>query len=195
MISAGIKLPVPVITDLIMQRVEPQLYLKEGMMLQYITKCIPWLKLCNLIRNFSMWVIFSLLAAISAACAIVLSKAGLKKVDANLAFAVQAVLILSVSWGVVLFQKKATEIGKIEQVSWIYLVCAGVLTCLSSLFSFNALKLGDAALVSSIERLSLVFAIILAVVFLKEQLNWKIIVGALLMIGGAVMITLSRGSE
>jgi transporter family protein len=63
------------------------------------------------------------------------------------------------------------------------------------LFQFNALKLGDAALVSSIERLSLVFAIVLAVVFLKEQLNWKIILGAVLMIGGAVLITLSRESK
>jgi bacterial/archaeal transporter family protein len=142
-----------------------------------------------------MWIVFSLLAALSAACAIILSKAGLKKVDPNLAFAIQAILILSISWGVVLFQKKTIGLGKIDQISWIYLVSAGIITCLSSLFQFNALKLGDAALVSSIERLSLVFAIILAVVFLKEQLNWKIVVGALCMIGGAVLITLSRGSE
>jgi len=139
-----------------------------------------------------MWIIFSLLAALSAACAIVLSKAGLRKVDPNLAFAVQAVMILLVSWGVTLFQKKHMEIGKIDQTSWMYLIAAGIITCLSSLFQFNALKLGDASLVSSIERLSLVFAIILSVIFLKEQLNWKIVVGALLMIGGAVMITLSR---
>lgn len=142
-----------------------------------------------------MWIIFSLLAALSAACAIVLSKAGLKKVDPNLAFAIQAILILTISWGVVLFQKKTFEVGKIEQTSWIYLICAGIITCLSSLFQFNALKLGDAAMVSSIERLSLVFAIVLAVVFLKEQLNWKIILGAVLMIGGAVLITLSRETK
>ena len=141
-----------------------------------------------------MWIVFSLLAAISAACAIVLSKAGLKKVDPNLAFAVQAIMILSISWGTVFFQKKSFELGKIDQNSWLYLLSAGVITCLSSLFQFNALKLGDASLVSSIERLSLVFAIILSVIFLKEQLNWRVIVGAMLMIGGALMITLSRRS-
>ena len=141
-----------------------------------------------------MWIVFSLLAAISAACAIVLSKAGLKKVDPNLAFAVQAIMILSISWGIVFFQKKSFELGKIDQNSWLYLLSAGVITCLSSLFQFNALKLGDASLVSSIERLSLVFAIILSVIFLKEQLNWRVIVGAMLMIGGALMITLSRRS-
>ena len=141
-----------------------------------------------------MWIVFSLLAAVSAACAIVLSKAGLKKVDPNLAFAVQAIMILSISWGTVFLQKKSFELGKIDQNSWLYLLSAGVITCLSSLFQFNALKLGDASLVSSIERLSLVFAIILSVIFLKEQLNWRVIVGAMLMIGGALMITLSRRS-
>jgi bacterial/archaeal transporter family protein len=142
-----------------------------------------------------MWIVFSLLAALSAACAIVLSKAGLKKVEPTLAFAIQAVLILSISWGLVFFQKKSAELGKIDQGSWIYLISAGIITCLSSLFQFNALKLGEAALVSSIERLSLVFAIILSVVFLKEQLNWKIIVGVLLMLGGALMITLSKKTQ
>ncbi|RYG40304.1 MAG: EamA family transporter [Chitinophagaceae bacterium] len=142
-----------------------------------------------------MWIVFSLLAACSAAISIVLSKAGLRKVDPSLAFAIQAILILSISWGVVLFQKKSGDLGKIDQHSWIYLVSAGIVTCLSSLFQFNALKLGDASLVSSIERLSLVFAIILSVVFLKEQLNWKLIVGACLMLGGALMITLSRGEH
>ena len=142
-----------------------------------------------------MWIVFSLLSALSATCAIVLSKAGLKKVEPSLAFAIQAVLILSISWGLVFFQKKSGDLGKIDQGSWIYLISAGIITCLSSLFQFNALKLGDAALVSSIERLSLVFAIILSVVFLKEQLNWKIIVGVLLMLGGALMITLSKKTQ
>lgn len=139
-----------------------------------------------------MWIVFSLLAAVSAAIAVILSKAGVKKVDPNLGFAIQAVLILIVSWGVVFFQKKSNGLGDIDQRSWIYLVLAGIITCLSSLFQFNALKLGDASVVASLERVSLVFSIILAVLFLKEELNWKVVVGALLMLGGAVLISLSR---
>ncbi|RYF99596.1 MAG: EamA family transporter [Chitinophagaceae bacterium] len=141
-----------------------------------------------------MWIVYSLLAAFCAACAITLSKAGLKNVDPTVAFAIQAILILIVSWSILLFQKKVPELAKIDQGSWTFLICAGVLTTLSSLFQFNALKIGDAALVSSIERLSLVFAIILAVLFLKEQLNWKILCGAGLMVCGALVITLSSGS-
>ncbi|RYG32678.1 MAG: EamA family transporter, partial [Chitinophagaceae bacterium] len=48
-------------------------------------------------------------------------------------------------------------------------------------FQFNALKLGNASIVSSIERSSLVFTIIFAIIFLKEEVNWKIITGAMLM--------------
>lgn len=139
-----------------------------------------------------MWIIFSLLAAFSAAIAIILSKAGLKKVDPILGFAIQAILIIVVSWGVVFFQKKTIGLLQIDQRSWIYLILAGIVTSLASLFQFSALKLGNASVVSSLERLSLVFAIILAVLFLKEELNWKVIVGAILMIGGAVLISLSR---
>lgn len=142
-----------------------------------------------------MWIIYSLLAAFTAACAIVLSKAGLKKSDPNVAFAIQSILILVISWSVVLFRKKLPELGKIEPVAWKYLIVAGILTCISSLFQFTALKLGDAALVSAIERLSLVFAIILSVLFLREQLNWKIVSGATLMIIGALVITLSADSS
>ena len=139
-----------------------------------------------------MWVIFSLLAALSAAIAITLSKAGVKKVDPSLSFAIQSILILIVSWSVVFFQKKSSGLSQIDQRAWIYLILAGIITCLASLFQFSALKLGNASMVSSLERLSLVFTIVFAVLLLKEEINWKVIVGALLMIGGAVLIGFSR---
>ncbi len=139
-----------------------------------------------------MWIVLSLLAAFSAAVAIILSKAGLKDVDPILAFAIQAILIITVSWSVVFFQKKTHGLSQIDQRAWIYLVLAGIVTCLASLFQFSALKLGNASTVSSLERLSLVFAIILSVLFLKEEINWKVIVGGVLMIGGAVLVSLSR---
>lgn len=142
----------------------------------------------------TMWIIFSLLAAFSAAVAITLSKAGVKRVDPHLAFAIQSVLILIVSWSVVFYQKRTADINNIDKNAWIFLVLAGIITCLASLFQFSALKRGDASMVSSLERLSLVFAIVFAVLFLKEELNWKVIVGAVLMIGGAVMIGFSRDS-
>ncbi|MBC7921367.1 MAG: EamA family transporter [Ferruginibacter sp.] len=135
-----------------------------------------------------MWIVFALLAALSAAIVVTLSKAGIKNVDSSLGFAVQSVLILLVSWSVVAWQGNLPDVVRIERRAWIYLVLAGVVTCFSSLFTFRALKLGDAARASPLDKVSLVFTILFAVVFLKERINWQIIVGAALMVAGAVII-------
>ena len=143
-------------------------------------------------KIIDMWIVFALAGAILAGIAVVLTKAGVKDLDSTVAFAIQSVLILVIAWGISFFQKQVSSIATIDKRTWLFLIGAGIATCLSSLFTFRALKLGDASLVSSLERLSLVFAVVLAVVFLKEKLNWQVIVGIVLMIGGAVMVGLSR---
>ena len=84
-----------------------------------------------------MWIVFALLAAVSAAIVVTLSKIGVKNVDSSLAFAIQSVLILLVSWGVVIGQGNLPDVMRIERRVWIYLIIAGIVTCLSSLFSFR----------------------------------------------------------
>lgn len=138
-----------------------------------------------------MWVIWAILAAISAALVIVLTKAGLKNVDSSLAFAIQAILILVISWSVVLYQGNHGAWKEIEKNAWIFLIAAGVCTTLSTLFSYKALSLGQASYVATLERSSLVIAIILSVIFLKEKVTWQIIVGGTVMIAGAALIALS----
>ncbi len=130
-----------------------------------------------------------------AGSAVVLSKAGLKDLNPALAFAIQSVLILVISWTAAFWQKEGVSLTDIDRRTWVFLVAAGTATTLSSLFTFQALKLGEAALVTSVERVSLVFAIALAVFFLQEELNWKVVVGALLIISGALLIGLSRPGE
>jgi len=141
-----------------------------------------------------MWIVFALLGALSAGTAVVLSKAGLKNIDSTLAFAIQSVLILVISWTAAFWQRDVSSVHTIDKKTWMFLIAAGVATTLSSLFTFRALKLGEASLVSSLERSSLVFAVAFAALFLNEQLNWKIILGALLIVGGAVLIGVSSES-
>lgn len=141
------------------------------------------------------WIFFALLAALTSAVVVTLSKAAIKNLDSTVVFAVQSVLILLVSWGVVAWQGNLGEVTKVESKTWLFLVLAGVITCVSSLLSFYALKLGDASRVSPLERLSLVFAILFAALFLKEKLNWQVVVGAALMAAGAVLIAISTPSK
>ena len=135
-----------------------------------------------------MWIVFALLAAFCAAIVTILSKAGIKKLDPSLAFAIQSVLIIIVSWVAVVVQKSSHELKQIDGRTWIYLIAAGIITAFSSLFTFQALKLGNASMVSPLERISLVFTIVLAGFFLKEKISWQIIIGAGLMIAGAIVI-------
>ncbi|HVG12097.1 MAG TPA: EamA family transporter [Flavisolibacter sp.] len=135
-----------------------------------------------------MWIVFALLAALSAAIVTILSKAGIKKLDPSLAFAIQSVLIIIVSWVAVFVQKTSHEVKQIDGRTWVYLIAAGIITAFSSLFTFQALKLGNASMVSPLERISLVFTILLAGFFLKEKITLQIIIGAVLMIAGAIVI-------
>ncbi|GGE38701.1 transporter family protein [Pedobacter psychrotolerans] len=142
-----------------------------------------------------MWILWAVLAAISAALVIVLTKAGLKNVDSSLAFAIQAVLILLITWGVVIYQGNVGDWKGIEKNDWIFLLAAGVFTSLSTLFSYKALSMGPASYVATIERSSLIFAIILSIFFLKEKITWQIVVGGIAIIGGAMLIALSDPGE
>lgn len=139
-----------------------------------------------------MWIVFALLAALASASVVTLSKAAIKDVPPSLVFAIEAVLILVVSWGTVLFQDLLPDIAKIERKTWLVLVVAGVLTAASSLLVFRALSLGEASRVSPLTNISLVFSITLAVIFLKEKLTWQVMLGAALMAAGAILIATTK---
>ena len=139
-----------------------------------------------------MWIVFSLLAALTMGTVVTLSKAGIKEVDSSVAFAIESVLIIIVAWTVVVGQGRLAELGKIDKRSWMFLIAAGILTCVSSLFSFRALKIGQASQTSSLDKVALVFSVLFAVIFLKERINWQVIVGVVLMAAGAVVIAIAR---
>lgn len=139
-----------------------------------------------------MWWIWALMAAVSAALVTVLTKAGLKNVDSSLAFALQSIIIICITWTVVAWQGTFAGIKEIETKAWVLLALAGVATTLSTLFSFKALSMGKASYVTTVERSSLVIAVLLSVLFLKEKVTWQLVVGAMLIIGGAVLIAASE---
>ncbi len=139
-----------------------------------------------------MGIIFAMLAAVFAALVVVLTKAGLKDLDSNLAFAVQAILIFIITWAIVLVQGSIPQLAGQSKRTWVFMIAAGICTTLSTVFSYRALKLAEATLVSPIERLSLVVAVILSVVFLKEKMSWQAIAGVVLMVGGAVLIGIAK---
>jgi len=136
-----------------------------------------------------MWKFYAILSAVFAALTAIFAKIGIKNVNSDLATAIRTVVILLITWGIVFFGQKAAGIKDLTRLNWTFLVLSGVATGLSWLFYFKALQFGEVSKVASIDKLSVVFVLLLSIFILREPLNLKVIIGALLICtGGIVMI-------
>lgn len=136
-----------------------------------------------------MWFVYSLLAAFFAALTAIFAKIGVRDIDSNLATAIRTTVVLLLTWGIVLFSNILSQVRTIGKTTWVFLILSGVATGLSWLFYFKALQTGEVSRVAPIDKISVVFTIILAFFFLKEPVSPKVIAGAILIaVGGMLMI-------
>jgi bacterial/archaeal transporter family protein len=135
-----------------------------------------------------MWWIYALLAALFAALTAIFAKVGIKGVDTDLATAIRTVVILVIAWGIAFIRGGAYTIHSLTKQNIIFLCLSGVATGLSWIFYFKALQLGKVSQVAPVDKMSVAIAIILAVVFLGEPLTFKTAIGALLIIGGTLVL-------
>jgi bacterial/archaeal transporter family protein len=138
------------------------------------------------------WFVYAILSAVFAAATAILAKIGIKDINSNLATAIRTIVILLFAWSIVLAQGTYKELGAISRFSLLFLILSGIATGLSWLFYFRALQIGNASQVAPIDKLSLVFTIILAILFLKEKTSLQVIVGAILMTLGSIIIALAK---
>jgi transporter family protein len=93
-----------------------------------------------------------------------------------------------VAWGIVFFKGEVKELNAISQKSLLFLIISGLATGLSWIFYFKALQIGKVSQVAPVDKLSVALTIVLAVVFLGEALTVKTAIGALLIVGGTVLV-------
>lgn len=129
-----------------------------------------------------------MLSALFAALTAVFAKIGVKDINSNLATAIRTTVILLLAWGIVLFSGRLNEIKGISHHTWCFLLLSGLATGLSWLFYFKALQSGDVSRVAPIDKLSVVITILLALFLLKEPVNTKVIIGALLITAGSIVM-------
>ena len=139
-----------------------------------------------------MWLFYAFMSAISASFVAIFAKLGLKGADPTLATTIRAVIMTIFFVVVSLFLKKfhGFSFGTFSSKDWVLIFLSAIAGAVSWLFYFWALKLGLASKVSVIDRLSFVFVILLAAVFLGEALKLKTIFGVLVMIAGVLLIIL-----
>lgn len=136
------------------------------------------------------WQLWALLSAVFAALTAVLGKLGVEDVDPDVATFIRTLVIMVVLGGLLLItgQKVAT----IPIRSYMFLSLSGLATGASWLCYFRALKLGDAAQVAPLDKLSVVLVAVFAVIFLGERLTLRDAAGIALITVGAVLVATGR---
>lgn len=140
----------------------------------------------------SAWLIYALLSAISAAMVAVFGKVGLQHLDANTATAIRAVIMALFLVGVVVVQGKFNLISEIieNRKALFFIALSGIAGALSWLFYFMAIKNGQVSQVAPIDKLSVVFAVIFAVILFGEKISLIAAGGVALITVGALMVAL-----
>jgi transporter family protein len=135
------------------------------------------------------WVVYALLAAVFAALVAVLGKVGVKDVDATLATAVRATVMMVVLVVAAALLGKLGGVARIDGRSFLFIFLSGLAGAASWVFYFAALKEGPAAGVAALDRLSVPIVFVLAILFLGDAFSWRGAVGAVLVLAGAILLT------
>lgn len=137
-----------------------------------------------------MWIVFALLSSLFAAATSILAKVGIEKVDSNLATAIRTVVVVIMAWAMVFITNAQGGLTDISKKSWIFLILSGVATGLSWLCYYKALQIGDVSKVVPIDKLSVVFTLIFAFIFLHEKFTVKSVIGTVLLAAGTLVMIL-----
>ena len=140
------------------------------------------------------WLIFALLSAVFAALVAIFGKVGLQNVDTNTATAIRAIVMAVLLTIVVLVTGKLSDFKTIliNNKAVFYIVLSGIAGALSWLFYFIALKGAKVSQIVPIDRLSVVFALLLAFLFLGEKVSWQSWVGGGLIVAGGILIAFAK---
>lgn len=139
----------------------------------------------NLLLSWPFW---ALLSAAFAALTAIFAKVGVENVNSDFATFVRTIVILFAAGLMVYITGNWQEPSSVLPKTWFFLALSGFATGASWICYFRALKLGDAARVAPIDKLSVVFVSIFAVMFLGERLSLPNWLGVVLIACGAVLV-------
>jgi len=138
----------------------------------------------------SSWQFWALLSALFAALTAIFAKIGVEQINSDLATFIRTIVVICLLAGILFatggFQDPASVPGR----TWVFLILSGLATGASWLCYFRALKIGQAAQVAPIDKLSVVLVAIFGVVFLGEKLSTVNACGVALIAAGAILVAL-----
>lgn len=136
------------------------------------------------------WVAYALLSAFFASLVAIFGKIGISNIDTTLATTVRSLIMFLFLAGVSIYLGVFDKVKQLDQKAIIFITLSGIAGALSWLFYFYALKKGPVAGVAALDRLSVVFVVILAILFLNQEITIKVIIGGILLAIGAILLAI-----
>ena len=135
-----------------------------------------------------MWVLFAFGSAFFAGLTSILAKCGIRKTDSTMATAIRTIVVLLFSWIMVFIVGSQNQLGTIDGKTLLFLVLSGLATGASWLCYFKALQLGNINKVVPIDKSSTILTILLAFLFLHEEINLPKAIGVVLIAFGTFLM-------
>lgn len=138
-----------------------------------------------------MWLLFAFGSAFFAGVTAILAKCGIKNIDSNVATAVRTVVVLLFSWLMVFVVGSQSGITEIAPRTLVFLVLSGLATGASWLCYFHALQIGDINKVTPVDKSSVVLTMLLAFIFLGEEISALKVV-CMVLIGAGILLMIEK---
>lgn len=137
------------------------------------------------------WLFYAAGSAVFAALQSLLGKVGVQDMDSTLATALRTMVVLIFAWAIVLGKKEGGDWKKMTRRDAVLLVLSGITTGASWLCYYRALQTGRASVVVPIDKCSMLFAVALSAIFLKEKQTRRSLLALALVVAGTFMIALA----
>ena len=137
------------------------------------------------------WLFYAAGSAVFATLQSILGKVGVQDIDSTLATALRTVVVLIFAWAIVLGKKEGGDWKKMTRRDAVLLVLSGITTGASWLCYYRALQTGRASVVVPIDKCSMLFAVALSAIFLKEKQTRRSLLALALVVAGTLMIALA----
>lgn len=142
-----------------------------------------------------MWIVFAFASALFAGLTAILAKCGIKNTDSNVATALRTIVVLVFSWIMVFVAGAQSGIRDIPAKVLIFLIMSGLSTGASWLCYFKALQLGNVNKVTPIDKSSTILTMLLAFIFLREEITWLKFAAVVLIGVGTYMMIQKKETE
>lgn len=146
-------------------------------------------------EEIHMWIVFAFASALFAGLTAILAKCGIKNTDSNVATALRTIVVLVFSWIMVFVAGAQSGIRDIPAKVLIFLILSGLSTGASWLCYFKALQLGNVNKVTPIDKSSTILTMLLAFIFLREEITWLKFAAMVLIGAGTYMMIQKKETE